>query len=270
MIFDLPFDEYLAHEGYGSGAIRQFLNSPTHFRHYLQTKGEPPSPSQVVGSMTHCALLEPREVNNRYAVPPEGMDRRTNAGKAAWAMFEDANRDKTIVTPQQSMTAWAIRDTLMAMPEYRSLIYGDEVIGVEVSKFWIDDATGLPLKARADMLRKDRRCIDLKTAADASPRGFAAACARYGYHVQAAMYCDAFDCDAFTFVAVENKPPFAAGIYHLDEASLELGRQQYRQALAGIARCKHEDQWPVGYGEQEISLPNWAFYDAEDNIEVTL
>jgi hypothetical protein len=64
-------------------------------------------------------------------------------------------------------------------------------------------------------------------------------------------------------------PPYAAGIYWLDEASLELGRQQYRQALAGIAKCQHEGTFPVGYGEQEISLPAWAFYEQED-AEVVL
>jgi hypothetical protein len=90
--------------------------------------------------------------------------------------------------------------------------------------------------------------------------------------VQAAQYLDGFDgkFEQFCFIAQEKVPPYAAGIYWLDEASLELGRQQYRQALAGIAKCQREGTFPVGYGEQEISLPAWAFYQEEDNVEVSL
>jgi hypothetical protein len=263
--FDLPFADYLAHEGYGSGAIRQFIKSPAHFQHYIRTKGEPPTPAMLLGSATHCAVLEPREFDQRYVRAPD-IDKRTKAGKEAWAIFSDANQDKTILTPDQHNTAYAIRDTLLAMPEYRRLVFGAEVIGVEVSEFWTDAGTGIKLKGRADMLRSDGVCIDLKTTVDASPNGYPRAIARYGSHVQAAMYCDAFNCERFVFVAVENKPPFAAGIYTLDEASLELGRQQYHAALAGIARCEREGVWPQGYGEQEIGLPAWAFWENEEEV----
>jgi exodeoxyribonuclease VIII len=265
MNLNLPFADYLAAPGYGSGAIRQFIRSPSHFQHYIRTGGEPPSPAQVIGSATHCAVLEPREFNNRYAVAPD-VDRRTKIGKEAWEIFSGANQGKEILAPVQHQTAYAIRDTLLAMPEYRNLIYANGDAQTEVSEFWVDPATGIELKARADILL-DGIVVDLKTAADASPRGFAAACARYGYEVQAAMYCEAFKRDRFVFVAVENKPPFAAGVYRLDDASLELGRQKYRKALEGIAECERSATYPVGYGEQELSLPAWAFWENEEEIE---
>jgi hypothetical protein len=63
------------------------------------------------------------------------------------------------------------------------------------------------------------------------------------------------------FVAIEKAPPFAAGVYTLDDASLEQGRIEYQRALAGIRECRATDNWP-GYGAQEIALPGWAFdYD---------
>ena len=268
-VHGMPFEAYLATEGYGSGAIRQFIRSPAHFQHYIRTKGEPPSAAQILGSATHCAVLEPREFGDRYAKAP-AVDRRTKAGKEEWAEFVACNPHKEILTPEQYDTAWAIKDTLAAMPEYRQLLAKHDEQAVEVSRFWTDDATGIKLKARADMTLGRSVVVDLKTAADASPRGFSAAMARYGYAVQAGMYCEAFGADEFVFIVAETKPPFACGVYRLDEASLELGRQMFRQALAGIARCEHEGVWPVGYGAQEISLPAYAFYDAEDNAEVTL
>lgn len=269
VVHGMPFEEYLATEGYGSGAIRQFIKSPAHFLHYTRTKGEPPTPQMLLGSAAHCAVLEPREFNARYAKAP-AVDRRTKAGKEEWAEFVACNPHKEILTPEQYDTAWAIKDTLAAMPEYRALMSANAEYAVEVSRFWVDEATGIKLKGRADMLRSDGVCIDLKTTVDASPHGYPRAIAKYGLHIQAAIYCDAFGCDRFIFVAIENKPPFAAGVYHLDEASLELGRQQYRAALEGIAQCEHEGVYPVGYGEQEISLPNWAFFENDDDVEVTL
>jgi len=270
---NVPFSEYLQHPGYGSGAVRQALRSLSHLQHYVATRGEPPTPQMLLGSATHCAVLEPREFNERYVTPPEGLDRRTKAGKEAWAMFQEANQDKQILTSDQRMAAWTIRDTLAAMPEYRALVYTNGTASVEVSQFWMDRETSVELKARADMLLDDGVIVDLKTAADASPRGFAAACARFGYHVQAAMYLDAFGEDKYTrfaFVACETKPPFACGVYWLDEASIELGRQQYRHALEMLRVYREAISWPIGYGEQEISLPNYAFHDAEDNVEVQL
>ncbi len=264
----VPFNEYLAAPGYGSGALRQALRSLSHLHHYRITSGEPPSPSQMLGSATHCAVLEPRAFHDRYA--QWSGDRRTKAGKEAYSEFIACNANKEILTAEQYETAWAMADTLLAMPEYRALISNHGQPAVEVSRFWEDTPTSVPLKARADMLLDDAG-VDLKTASDASPRGFAAAAARYGYHIQAAMYCEAFKRDKFAFVAIENRPPFCAGIYWLDEASLELGRQLYREAVVKASWYHFgQDSWRAGYGEHDMQLPNWAFAEQEDDLEVTL
>jgi hypothetical protein len=260
----MPFPEYLAHPALGSGAIRQYLQSPAHYRHYLQTRGEPPTPAMLLGSAIHCAVLEPREFNARY-VKAIDMDRRTKAGKAEWLEFVERNQGKVVLTSEQYDTAWAVRDTLLAMPEYRAVSNGG-IGDVEVSAFWTDPETGLELKARADSLDGMATCIDLKSAADASPHGFAGAIARYRYHIQAAMYLEAFGCERFIFVAAEKNPPFAAGVYTLDEASVQQGRDEYRRALRGIAEHQQKDTWP-SYGAQEISLPGWAF-DWDNDGEV--
>ena len=266
LVYGLPFEEYLAAPGYGSGAIRQFLKSPTHFLHYRE-KGIAATAQMLLGSAAHCAVLEPLEFDSRYAAAPE-VDRRTKVGKEAWAEFSARNSGKEILTAEQHETAWAIKDALAAMPEYRDLVFGGGEYATEVSRFWTDEVTGIKLKGRADMLRSDGVCIDLKTTVDASPHGYPRAIAKYGSHIQAAIYCDAFGCDRFVFVAIENKPPFAAGIYTLDEASLELGRQQYRAALDGIAKCERVGAWPAGYGEREIGLPAWAFWESEEEVIV--
>jgi exodeoxyribonuclease VIII len=62
----------------------------------------------------------------------------------------------------------------------------------------------------------------------------------------------------FVFIAVEKKPPYAVGVYVLDEESVELGRAQYRANLRTYTECLQADKWP-GYGDkvQSISVPGW-------------
>jgi hypothetical protein len=38
-----------------------------------------------LGTATHCAILEPERFNSEYVAMPEGIDRRTTAGKQAYA-----------------------------------------------------------------------------------------------------------------------------------------------------------------------------------------
>ena len=261
-IRDLPFSEYLAIEAESNSSMKAFIKSPLHYAHARSGPSES-TPAQAFGTLTHTVLLEPMEARKRYAPAPD-VDRRTKAGKATWAEFEAENHGKIIITNDAWDTAHAIRDQLLTDPEFRRLIGtgGD----TELTATGTDADTGLAIKARADLFR-DGVVVDLKTATDASPHGFARAVATYKYHLQDAHYQEMFKVDRFVFIAVEPKPPHAHGIYTLCEASIEQGRIERRRALDGIAEHRERKVWP-GYGVQELSLPNWAFDD--EDIEVML
>ena len=263
-IRDLPFSEYLAIEAESNSSMKAFIKSPLHYV-YARSGSSESTPAQAFGTLTHTVLLEPMEARKRYAPAPD-VDRRTKAGKAAWAEFEAENHGKIIITNDAWDTAHAIRDQLLTDPEFRRLIGtgGD----TELTVIGTDADTGLAIKARADLFR-DGVVVDLKTAADASPHGFARAVAIYKYYMQCAHYMHMFNADRFVFIAVEKSPPYAHGIYTIDEASIEQGRIERRRAMDGIAEHRERKVWP-GYGVQELSIPAWAFYQEEDNVEVTL
>jgi exodeoxyribonuclease VIII len=267
---NMPFADYLKSPHTGSTEVRQFLKSPGHYRYYRETVSES-TPSQFLGTLTHCVVLEPDEVRHRYKTAPQ-VDRRTTAGKKVYAEFLEQLGDRLPVTAEQVDTAYTIKDALGAMPEFRKLMYPGVETSREVSAFTVDPDSGRRIKARSDVLRADGVIADLKTTSDASPHGFARSILSFGYHIQAAYYLDVFgpEYTRFAFVAVETKPPFAAGIYWIDEASIELGRQQYKKALLGMQECEKTNHWPVGYGEQEISLPAYAFYENETEGEIEL
>lgn len=95
------------------------------------------------------------------------------------------------------------------------------VIGAaELSAYWVDKETGVLCRCRPDFWRGEPK--------------------------------------HFIFIAVEKKPPYAVGVYKLDEESVDLGRAQYRTDLRVYAECKANDNWP-GYGDkiQTISVPGW-------------
>jgi len=168
-----------------------------------------------------------------------------------------------------------MRDSVMAHPAARALI---EAPGIaELSVYWVDPVTGEKCRCRPDFWRMDGVMVDVKTTDDASPEGFAKSIAKWRYHVQQPFYLDgaslalqqadaeAFGkirhpdaADDFVFLAVEKNPPYLVGVYMLDAASVQAGREEYRRNLDVFAECNRTGVWP-GYGNlvQPISLPAW-------------
>lgn len=145
----------------------------------------------------------------------------------------------------------------------------------EVSAYAVHEPTGVLRRCRYDYLAA-RHATDYKTTACAEPGAFAAACARYGYHQQAAWYLDVADAlgqplDAFAFIAQEKEPPYLVTVVELDDAAIRRGRELNDRALERFRDCTASGIWP-GYQAADtyarIALPRWAFYD-DDLQEMT-
>jgi hypothetical protein len=209
-----------------------------------------PTAAMRLGSLAHCAVLEPDELHNRYAIAP---DRRSNAGKALAA--DMAARGLEAVTESDMALAANMAIAVQGHP-YAGALLAD---GKAEQSFWADDtATGQRCKCRPDWYQ-GTTIVDLKTCQDASPNAFARACATFAYHTQAAHYLNGTFADRFVFVAVEKVYPFCVGIYELDAAAMDAGAEQCRIGLQTISDCRAINEWP-GYTTtcDTISMPNWA------------
>ena len=250
--------DYHADPAISASQLKTVMQSPYHFwSKYLDTSRTPAiaTSAMKLGSLTHCAVLEPDELSKRYGITP---DRRSNAGKALAAEMEASGIEA--VTAQEMEQALAMAASVRSNSTVSSLLSNG---AAETSHWWDDVATGMRCKCRPDWLSADGETIvDLKTCQDASAASFAKSVAQWSYQVQAAHYLCGTLAKRFIFVAVEKSAPFATACYELDAQAMVHGSVLRHNALQRIQDCRAINEWP-GYtdGIQTLQLPGWALKD---------
>ncbi len=135
----------------------------------------------------------------------------------------------------------------------------------EATIVWVCPRTGLLRKGRIDWLADDLSSItDLKSARDASIRGFTKALGEYNIHRQAYSYSEGVyqitgtRPKMFNFAVFEKEPPYAAGFYYASQTTLELGRLEDNELMDRYARCVRDGHWPCYPDElQPLDPPAW-------------
>jgi len=258
-IYDgLDNDVYHASPGISKSGLSIFADSPARYRWGERPKTRP----LFLGSLIHCAVLEPEQLEHRYFV----TDLKTlNPDHKAYREEEQRAAGAELVKRTDFDQACYIRDSVMGHNVARSLI--DESLIVERSGAWIDPETGVLCRLRADGINKAAGVIiDAKSCEDASWSAFSNAMLNYRYHWQDVIYRDGLEhaegwrAEAMVFIAIEKTKPYLVGAYKLDAESRALGHDQVRAAMSYYAKCKAEDHWP-GHSDfiEEIRLPNRAF-----------
>jgi hypothetical protein len=210
-----------------------------------------PTAAMRLGTLVHCAVLEPDELDARFGIAP---DRRTKAGKEQAADMS-ANGIEAVSGAEMEL-AISMRNAVRSHAAAAQLLSDGKA---EQSFWWDDSSTGMRCKCRPDWFYGST-IIDLKTTTDASPVGFAKSVVNWRYHVQQAHYLSAGFADRFIFIAVEKNYPYNVGIYQLDADATVEGEALAKRDLRRIATCQANNQWP-GYSESitSLSLPRWAY-----------
>jgi hypothetical protein len=263
----IPNEEY--HRGQD---WRDMMNASSlkHLRrsaaHYLAAKENPidPTPAMILGSLVHCAVLEPERFAAETILQPEKFDRRTKAGKEAAAEFEARAEGKTVLTVDQDAICTGIINSLFSgrHETARKLLEGGKP---EVSFAWEDAMTGQMSKCRVDWLRSDNIMVELKSTADASHKAFMRQCANLDYDLSAAWYRGGVKAVTgekmdYVFIVVETSAPFEIAVYTPDDAFIENGKAKIRQALETYTKAKESGIF-AGYADEvtELELPPWAY-----------
>ncbi len=241
-LFNIPNDLYHAGPGISSSGLKKILESPAHFKHYLENRTT--TKAMEDGTLIHTAVLEPQVFGETVVVAP-ACDRRTTEGKRVWNEFQLMSAGKTVVDSETYLTVCEITKAVKANKLAYKLLKGQHS---EISVYWIDEETGVLCKARADHINDDLM-IDLKSCQNAHAKSFQRTIEIHRYHLSAAYYLDGFakfmPVKLFAWLAVEKTPPYGCRFFTAESELLHTGRQEYREALNIYAKCLATDQWPA-------------------------
>lgn len=270
----LSYADYVRLPGLRSSYLQGFAKTPKHAHHRAQWEPEP-TKAMELGTAIHTAILEPEQFEKRFAVKPEGLDRRFNEGKAAWVTFLAEHGHKTQLERDAWDTALRCRDAVWEMPWAKALLGGRG--GSELCVRWDDAEFKTPCKARLDRFAADFEGLptvcDLKSTRDAGKDSFKADVERFGYGLQAAYYLDGLAAATaphfrrWLWIAVETAPPYACALREPTEAVIAEGRRLYRTAIGLHMECERTGSWP-GYPDhaEMIDRPAWAVRKQEDSL----
>ena len=226
--------------------------APALYDHARRNPRTKQTPAQRIGDLVDLAVLDPERFAAEVTAKPDGLDRRTKAGKEAWEALETQFRyvlsadELEYVHGMAQAARWASKGLFF---ESRN----------QVTVHWQRD--GALCRSRIDAVKGDV-VVDLKTCADIT--AFQRDAIRFRYHVQAAFYLDALrsclePADRFAFVVVEKEAPFLSTVFWCDDAFIDAGREQYLRDLATYIECRDADLWPGLPEEQTLTVPTWYY-----------
>ena len=218
-----------------------------------------PSDAMRQGSLVDCLLTQPERMSELYRVAPT-VDRRTKAGKEAWAdALADAG-DAELITQEWMDTATRIRDCLLSDPVAADYLGGE---GQEPG-FWHDTELDASCRYMPDCEIPERGLlVDLKKARDASPRGFQRQAYALAYDLQMAHYSEGYRSRygelprEVALVAYEWEWPHNISVNLFTTAMLDEGYRRREEAVMLIKECEATGLWP-SWGVAEFDVPKWA------------
>lgn len=250
--------------------VKAMLKSVDHFVHYKTVPSEP-TDAMRIGSAFDRYLLEGVEP----IVLPDGINRKTNEGKALFASYhEKAKTEKRqVVTSDEFSMLKDMKASVLAHPIAGSMITAPGTVQREFSIPYSPDFGG-PKVILHGMMDKyipatSGRCpyvLELKTCPSADIQEIERAIVNFGYYIQAMMYRFPDLADGviaeFRLIFVETKAPYGVQVIALDEGWYEKAMADIDLAARRLIAYQSGKLTWTGYSEKTvtISMPNYMGY----------
>ena len=226
-----------------------------------------------LGTIVHTILTSPGTIADvAIEIPEDVLSKSGSKAGAAYRAWEAEHPGRIHIKAQQMAEARRMVANVYNHPKASRLL--DAAMHYEHSLVWQDEATGLDLRSRADIVSGFHGSVvvvDLKSTRAMNPREFTWDIRKYGYHRQAAFYSRAwrllgYDVAGFVFIAVSKTLPYSCRVYSLDTDAIDEGDREIDEALRDLAKriANHGDRpktdttaWlsPLDLEATTISLP---------------
>lgn len=243
-------------------------------------KPKKPTEDQMIGTITHCLLLEPDEFHKRYYVNPGG----------------EYSPEKRPVNRYQWTKMCEAVEIVRNLPDLEMLLQRGYA---EVAIIWEDPKTGVRMKAKHDWW-KAICSVDYKKRFSITPKFIRSAFYNYGYHIQAChyiesrkqlrqalinktadVYCDRVKVDMreidrfisgedgtvmdnFVFIFQMPEAPYSARVFELSDFTLNRGERDSADLIASYVENMNRygtDRWMGNYGQIEEFDMDYGFQD---------
>lgn len=256
-----------------SGLRTIFTQSPWHFwatseinPDRLPDKGE--SDALALGKGAHALMLGEEHFDEMFAYLPSDAPRKPTAqqiraydeGRATetgatsvefWNEFHTRTAGKTILTSDHVEKIKRMSESMLGNPAAVQALTGALT---EVSLIWQDEATGVWLKSRVDVMPDAQfDYADLKTFAPQTKdikRAIHRSITDYRYDMQLALGQEGsreltgFMPEEAALIMLQSTEPYTCSVVRLDEEALYWGRCCNRAALNTFAECLESGDWP--------------------------
>ena len=202
---------YLGKQALSSTSFKQILNDFDEFLLSREGLGKV-IPKQALrdGRLIHLAVLEPHRSDDLTIID-------STKGSKLYKNAVAERNDAEVYTTREMNKCMPLADNVAKDFDSFMLLDGavNEVSGIMMLE-------GLPVRGKADILRKDdNHIIDLKTTSDASR--FEQSIDMWGYDLQGALYLKMFNCDRFSFIVLDK---ITGEVSHRELTKQELTRGQ--------------------------------------------
>lgn len=229
MQYDDFYYGYLNRAALSSSGLKKLLQSPKAYQSSLEESQEETKALRE-GKLIHLLLLEPHKEETLQVI--DVKSRTAKAYKDAAIEFGSENTYTAVEIAVAKKVVRAVKDC----PEAWDMIYG---AATEVPA--VGNIMGYPFRAKADILHKGTRIVDLKTTADIHKFKWNAY--SFGYDAQAAIYTHLFGLKEFTFLVVD-KSSYDVGIFTTTPEFINGGKEKVAKAI-GIYREYFQEGKPI-------------------------
>lgn len=284
---DVSIEDYHDDKSHISATqIKWARQSLAHFKWYIENKQEVKTHFDF-GNAFELSLLGKEIFNSKVAIcETQKWIAMANEGrKEAYAdpkksgvyqdqfkTFKSLHQGKYFINDvgEQSMERiQCMLDSCNKNATIQKLLQG---IQYQMSVYWNDPNTDLPMKTRPDICQTKRNVIvNVKTILDGSPENFSRELTKWDYPLQASVEIKGCiesglmsSVDVYYWLVVEKEPPFNATLYEYEEADRKLVDDDLAFLLMKIKRARDENNYPGyydradnKYGILRAKLPPW-------------